>query len=180
MGITPEKKVFRQQIERLEDLIQEVERFVDPAARAHAKEMVQTLLEFHGTGLAKILEQIAMAGEPGRSIIASMARDDAVGSLLLLHGLHPLNLETRVQQALDKVRPALLAHGRSVELRGIVAETVRLLMHGSIEGCASSAQNLQLSLEEAIYEAAPEVAEIEVEEAELPPTARVALKVLQR
>ena len=36
-------------------------------------------------------------GEPGHALIASLAGDDLVSSLLLLYGLHPLDLETRVE-----------------------------------------------------------------------------------
>ena len=42
-----------------------------------------------------------------------------VGGLLMLHGLHPLDLETRVRQALDQVRPYLRSHGGNVELLGV-------------------------------------------------------------
>ncbi len=36
-------------IEHLETLIQNLERLPDPAAREQARELVQTLLDFHGT-----------------------------------------------------------------------------------------------------------------------------------
>ena len=181
MASTTEKN-DRHQIERLDTLIREVERFADPAAQAHAREMVQTLMDLHGTGLARIVKHLEEAGEPGQSIIAGLARDKLVGSLLLLYGLHPLDLETRVRLALDGVRPALQLHGGSVELRGITGDTVRLRLQGSCKGCPSSAMTLKLTIEEAVYEAAPEVAAIEVEdEVEYPtspPSTRVSLPLV--
>ena len=45
--------------------------------------------------------------------------DELVASVLLLHGLHPVDLETRVRGALEKTRPYLKSHGGNVELVGI-------------------------------------------------------------
>ncbi len=97
-----------------------------------------------------------------RSLI-NFAADDLVGSLLLLYGQHPLPLETRVTQALDKVRPYLDSHGGNVELLGITDGVVRLRMQGSCKSCPSSAMTLKLAIEEAIYAAAPDVVAIEAE-----------------
>ena len=40
-------------------------------------------------------------------------------TVLLLYGLHPHPIETRVRQALDKVRPYLDSHGGNVELLSV-------------------------------------------------------------
>ena len=100
----------RRRIEHLETLIQNLERLPDPAARDQARELVQTLLDFHGAALARILGRVADMGDPGRALITALADDDIVSSLLLLYGLHPLDLETRVEQALERVRPYLRSH----------------------------------------------------------------------
>ena len=76
------------------------------------------MIELHGAGLERILDKLADAGDAGLALIDALAEDDLVGSILLLHGLHPLDLETRVRQALDKVRPLLRSHGGNVELLG--------------------------------------------------------------
>jgi Fe-S cluster biogenesis protein NfuA/nitrite reductase/ring-hydroxylating ferredoxin subunit len=68
-----------------------------------------------------------------------------------------------VLQALDKVRPYLQSHGGNVELMGVDEGVLRLKLEGSCHGCASSAQTLKLAIEEAIYEAAPDVTELQVE-----------------
>ena len=41
---------------RLDALIQEISEFSDPRARATAEELVQTLLDMYGEGLARLLE----------------------------------------------------------------------------------------------------------------------------
>jgi Fe-S cluster biogenesis protein NfuA len=162
VSVTQEPEVKRR-IEHLEALIQDLERLPDPAARDQARELVQTLLDFHGAAVSRLLERIAELGEPGHALIASLAGDELVSSLLLLYGLHPLDLEARVSQALDQVRPYLRTHKGDVELVGVIDGVVRLRMQGSCHGCPSSALTLKNAIEEAIYAAAPDVAAIEVE-----------------
>jgi Fe-S cluster biogenesis protein NfuA len=153
----------RRRIEHLETLIQNLELLPDPAARDQARELVQTLLDFHGTALGRLLGRVADMGEQGRALIASLADDEIVSSLLLLYGLHPLDTATRVEQALERVRPLLRSHHGDVELEGVVDGVVRLRMQGSCNGCPSSALTLKNAIEEAIYAAAPDVEAIEVE-----------------
>jgi Fe-S cluster biogenesis protein NfuA len=153
----------RRRIKHLETLIHNLERVPDSVAREQARELVQTLLEFHGTALARLLERVADLGKPGHALITSLADDDIVSSLLLLYGLHPLDLETRVEQALQRVRPLLRSHHGDVELEGVVDGVVRLRMQGSCNGCPSSALTLKNAIEEAIYAAAPDVEAIQVE-----------------
>jgi Fe-S cluster biogenesis protein NfuA len=162
-SIPPVDPDSRRRIEHLEALIRNLERLPDPTARDQARELAQTLLDFHGTALARLLGRVADMGDPGRALIASLADDDIVSSLLLLYGLHPLDLETRVEQALERVRPLLRSHHGNVALVSVIDGVVRLRMQGSCDGCPSSALTLKNAIEEAIYAAAPDVAAIEVE-----------------
>jgi Fe-S cluster biogenesis protein NfuA len=183
MAGTLDDPEFRRRMERVEILVHEVERCPDAATRARARELVQAVLDLHGAGLERIFEQIAGRGETGLALIETLTRDDLVGSLLLLHGLHPLDLETRVRQALDRVRPYVRSHGGDVELLGVARGVVRLRMVGSCQGCPSSAQTVKTTIEEAIHELAPDAAAIEVEGAAAPaassPTTFVPLETLR-
>src|SRR5438876_7579152 len=78
----------RTRMQNLDVLIQEVERFTDPAARAHTRAIVQAILELHGAGLERTLEYVRETGEIGQGIIEALAEDELVGGLLLLYGLH--------------------------------------------------------------------------------------------
>ena len=147
---------------RLEAMIADVDRVQDPKSARHTREIVQALMDFHGGALEKLLELIA-ATPAGIPLIESLANDDLVSSLLLLYGQHPLDLETRVRQALEKVSPLLRAHGGSVHLIGIEAGVVSLRLEGSCHGCPSSSMTLKNAIEEAIYERAPDVTELVVE-----------------
>lgn len=154
---------FLQRIARIEGLIARIELWPDASVRDEVRELVQALLDLHGTGLAHMIEAINAAGEPGRAVLDTLARDDLVSSLLLLHGLHPVDLETRVMEALESVRPHLHSHGGDVELLGIVDGIVRLRTQGSCHGCPSSALTLRTTIEDAVRASAPDVAAIEVE-----------------
>jgi Fe-S cluster biogenesis protein NfuA/nitrite reductase/ring-hydroxylating ferredoxin subunit len=150
-------------MQRIEGLIRKIESVPDAEARASAMELVQSLMDFHSAGLDRLMEIVAEAGEAGYAIFDNFARDGLVGSLLLLYGLHPVPLETRVTQALEKVRPYLDSHGGNVELIDIADDVVRLRLQGSCKSCPSSSMTLKLAIEEAIYEAAPDVRAIEAE-----------------
>jgi hypothetical protein len=125
-------------VQDIERLIGEIEASADPATRTGVRQLVEAILEFHGAGIARMVE---LAGE---GVVRSFARDDLAGALLLLYGLHPEGFETRVQRALDRVQ--------GVELVGIVDFVVR------VKGTAP-----REAIEQALYAAAPEVAAIEIE-----------------
>jgi Fe-S cluster biogenesis protein NfuA len=158
-----EDQEFHRRLERLEALLQQVEQFPDSQLRDHVREIVQAILDLHGIGLERILEQVAHGQETHMALIETLVRDELVGNLLLLHGLHPADLETRVRQALDGVRPYLQSHGGDVELLDLRDGIVQLRMVGSCHGCPSSSATLKLAIEEAIYRAAPDVVAIEAE-----------------
>jgi Fe-S cluster biogenesis protein NfuA len=188
----PAPSNVQSQLQSIEALLQRIEKANDPAMSAMAKELVQRLMEFHGAGIERMLELIhqnAAAENSGaehagaeNGAIDTLGRDPLVSSLLLLYGLHPDALETRVQHALEKTRPYLTSHGGSVNLvsvDGAGAVTVRL--EGTSHGCSSTSAGMKRTVEEAIYESAPDVTAIIVEGAieELSPAAGfVPLSVL--
>ena len=143
-------------IERVEALLDEVERF-PPPQREVTTELVQALLDMYGEGLARIVAADSVPVE-----------DELVAHLLLLHGLHPVPIRERVLGALDEVRPYLVAHGGGVELLGVSDGVVRLRLEGACNGCPSSALTLTSAVEEAIARAAPDVERIEAEGATAP------------
>ncbi len=153
---------FRERLQRLDGLLREADRVADPAARSRVQEIVRAVLDLHGLGLERILELLAEQ-ETGPGAVDAFASDVVVGGLLLLHGLHPLGLEDRVRQALDRVRPYLRSHGGEVELVGLDGGVVRLRLEGSCDGCPSSAVTMKQTVEEAILATAPDAAGVVVE-----------------
>ena len=156
-----ERQEVERRISRIEELIQVLEAGADPASRSAAQELVRTLMELHAVGLERLLSIIH---EHHHELFDDIVRDEWVNSLLLLYDLHPEDLETRVLGALDSMRPYLKSHGGDVEFLGIDAGgVVRLRLEGSCDGCPSSAVTLQLGIEQAIREAAPDVTAIVVD-----------------
>jgi Fe-S cluster biogenesis protein NfuA/nitrite reductase/ring-hydroxylating ferredoxin subunit len=160
---------LQERVARMETLLEEIETLADPNARSKAAEVVGVLLELYGEGLARMMEVVA-EGEDRERAFEAFAEDELVSHLLLLHGLHPLDVQTRVVRALEEVRPYLQSHGGNVELLGVEEGVARLRMEGSCKGCPSSTMTLKLAIEEAIQKTAPDLEGIEAEGvAEEPP-----------
>jgi Fe-S cluster biogenesis protein NfuA len=155
---------FQGRLARIEELIRAVDAIADETPRTQARELVEALLELQGAGLERLMELIYETGPSGQEMIDELGRDELVSSLLLVHGLHPLDLESRVRNALEKVGPRLAQHGGSVDLLGVTREgAVKLRLAGNCHGCPSSILTLKFSIEEALYAAAPDVTSLEVE-----------------
>ncbi len=159
--------------DRIERLLDELAACGDPKPQAIAEELIRQITELYGAGLAWILD---LAGETSPDLVGQIAEDELIGNLLVVHGLHPRPLVTRVEQALDDVRPILAAHKGDVELLDIDvdAAAVKLRLLGSCDGCPSSTVTLQMAVEKAILSAAPEIEIIDVVQ---PTAARVGTPV---
>ncbi|MEO7429961.1 MAG: NifU family protein [Acidimicrobiales bacterium] len=145
----------------IEAILDQLQASLDPPDWERVEDVVSLVTELYGGGLARILE---LAGED-LGLRERLADDDLVASLLVLHDLHPLTLEDRVRRALDSVRPYLGSHGGDVEVISIDPDfgVLALRMLGSCDGCASSSVTLELAVQRAIEEAAPEIIRIDVE-----------------
>ncbi|MDQ6660300.1 MAG: NifU family protein, partial [Chloroflexota bacterium] len=164
-----EVQEHNRQVARIETLVQEIAAFPDPHARDTAQELVQALLDMYGEGLARLLELTAETEASDLALIDTFASDELLSSLFLLHGLHPLDIEERVMQALDEVRPYLKSHGGNVELVKVEEGIAHLRLQGSCNGCPGSTMTLKLAIEEAIYKAAPDLDGLQVEGVTDPP-----------
>jgi Fe-S cluster biogenesis protein NfuA/nitrite reductase/ring-hydroxylating ferredoxin subunit len=153
----------RRRAERIEMLIQKVAAFPDPRTRATTEELIQALLDMYGEALARILELTFETQAAGNALIEAFAKDELLSSLFLLHGLHPVDIETRIAQALVEVRPYLQSHGGNVELVRVEGGIAYLRLEGSCHGCPASTITLKLAIEEAIYKAAPDLDGLQVE-----------------
>ncbi|MFJ8851852.1 NifU family protein [Streptomyces sp. NPDC102437] len=135
-------------------------------ARERSEELVRIVADFYGAGLERLLDLVHEQGRLDDDVLAALAEDELVSVVLLVHGLHPYSVETRVERALESVRPYLGSHGGDVELLAVTDEgTVRLRLLGSCDGCPSSSVTLRLAVQGAVEAAAPEITSIEVETA---------------
>ena len=165
----PAQPEFPQRLQSIERLLGRIESAADPNLRTTVQELVQLVMDLHGAGLERMLELIRAAGDGGTVIIQKLGRDELVASLLVLHGLHPMDFEARVTQALDKARSRLRAHEGEVELLSIQDGAVRLRLHANGHGCGSTAQALREMVEDAVYQGAPDVTSLVIEGTEEKP-----------
>ncbi|HEX6931586.1 MAG TPA: NifU family protein [Streptosporangiaceae bacterium] len=153
--------------ERVEELLATLRSSGDQPSHADpadaAEELVSLLVGLYGEGLGHIVATLADRGAEGAAILAALTDDPLVESLLLLHDLHPLSVDDRVQRALDQVRPYLGSHAGGVRYLGVVDGIARLRLEGSCHGCPSSTVTVKLAIEGAVLDAAPEVAEVVVD-----------------
>jgi Fe-S cluster biogenesis protein NfuA len=157
------EKELRQRLQRLSGLVRELEEVADPKVRSATKELVQLLMDLHGAAIERMMEKVFEGGETGRQVIDEFGADPLISSLLLLYGLHPDDLETRVARALRRLTPVLQSHGVACEVVSILGGEVRI--HASVDAhaCGSTAKTARALIEDAIYEVAPDVTALRIE-----------------
>ena len=148
---------------RVQELMEEIEALPDSPARALMHECLTELLAFYGQGLERMLNLIKRSGIGGQKTYDELIHDRVVSGLLLIHGLHPVDLETRLRDALEKIRPYMQSHGGNVELLSLENDFARLRLQGACKTCPSSAVTLELAVRHAIEEACPDLAGFDVE-----------------
>ena len=158
----PRRGEFRLQTERVEKLAARLESAGDPEIRAAALDLVQSVVELHGAALQRLVETL-MESPEGELALSRALENDLVSSMLLLHDLHPEDLETRVLRGIEKARPYLKSHGGDVELAGVRDGIVHLRLHGTCGSCPSSSITLAHAVEDALFEVAPDIVEIVTE-----------------
>ena len=134
---------------RLEVLVDKVRALPDGEARDCALELVHAVMELHGTGLECLMEVLAESDNNG-NLFDRLAASPEVSCILLLHGVHPFNLDERVRRALAHVR----GHGATAELLTVRDGVVRVRIEG--DGA------FEASVRDAVAEAAPDAVAIEI------------------
>ncbi len=150
-------------VERVEDLQARLDASGASVTREVAEELVSAVVQMYGAGLERIVAALMDAGPEGERSAAALADDPLVATLLLIHDLHPVPLEGRVQQALDSVRPYMESHGGNVELLSLEHGVARIHLQGSCSDCSASSVTLELAIKQALEEAAPDLEGLEVE-----------------
>src|ERR1022692_2754111 len=148
---------------RVEELLAALQTSAGGKAAAAADELVGLLVGLYGDGLTRIVTLLGEQGDAGLAALTKLAEDPLVESLMLLHGLHPLDVDARIQRALDEVRPYLGSHAGGVEYLGVFDGVAKLRLEGSCNGCPSSTVTVQLAIQGAVEAAAPEVTQVLVE-----------------
>jgi Fe-S cluster biogenesis protein NfuA len=152
-----------QHLARVQELTDALEALPEGREKEVAEQLIGAIVDLYGDGLRRVVEALQEAGAPGHEIHERLVADGVVASLLLIHDLYPIDLETRVREALAEVRPYMESHGGDVELLDLRDGVARLRLAGSCDGCPASAATLELAIKEALEQAAPDLVGLEVE-----------------
>lgn len=162
---------MRIKAERIEELVHELDSIADPRVQSVARELVQSVTELHADGLERVLEILSESGASCAQVIDQLGEDALVGPLMALHGLHPLKLSDRIARAVDKF-------GEEAQLLGIEDGNVRIRLRSQPHGCGSTAHTQRAALEDAVYDAAPDLSSLSIEEESIAQTSFVPLEAL--
>jgi hypothetical protein len=135
-------------------------------AHERAEEIARLVADVYGAGLERLLDLLHEQGALTDPAISALAADPLVAGLLLVHGLHPYPVETRIGQAV---------HHLGVTLVGVTPDGVARLRIPPADGCGTSASALRPAIEAAIEAAAPEITAVELDE---PPAGMIPVSAL--
>jgi hypothetical protein len=159
--MTPgEGSLSKESIARIDELLPRVQALPDAAARTLTAELVQAVMSLHAAALQRMVE-IAATFAPDS--LKAMGSDPLVSPVLALHGLHPDDFAARIARAIAKLRQYFDSRGAGIELLEAGPDLVRVHFSGSRPGSGQAARPV---IEDAIYEAAPEVGSLIIEGAE--------------
>jgi Fe-S cluster biogenesis protein NfuA len=69
-------------------------------------------------------------------------------------------MKEKVEKALDKIRPALMADGGGVELVEVKDDVVKVKLTGACGGCPMSQMTLKMGIERHLKNEIPEIKEV--------------------
>jgi hypothetical protein len=148
-------------LHRIEQLVEKLENIADIEARTAVVEVLQSLLIFHRTALERCVEELERNGLR-RRLVEMAATEPLVNGLLLLHGLHPVGIETRSRNAVQAIEPYLKSGGYVLEEIRCEKRNLHLQFRRSAAAVGSSVA-LATLVEDAVFSAAPDVDEIVIE-----------------
>jgi Fe-S cluster biogenesis protein NfuA len=154
---------LRRDVQKIGELVQEIESIADPKLRATTKDLMQSLMDLHGAALERAMEIVADTGEAGMATIDRLGRDSLVSNVLILYGLHPQDMASRIEEAVSRLRPQLHKQGCEIELLSVSDGAIRLRVETGSHTCGSTAKTVQATVEGAIYDAAPDMISLVIE-----------------
>lgn len=69
-------------------------------------------------------------------------------------------MKERIEKALDKIRPSLMADGGNVELVEVEGDLVKVKLTGACGGCPMSQITLKMGIEKLLKKEIPEIKEV--------------------
>jgi hypothetical protein len=109
----------------VERLLGEAEAACGPTAWPRVEALITSLVELYGEGLARLLEHARGEARSATDLDQRIAADEVVGSLLLLHDLHPVALDRRIERALERLHEEV-PHASSLAVVAVSDGVVKL------------------------------------------------------
>ncbi|MFE1337493.1 NifU family protein [Streptomyces sp. NPDC058733] len=138
---------------RLDEVLAQLESAPGPAMEA-----VRLLTEVYGEALARVLDH---AEQPLRE---TLAEDELLAHLLVLHDIHPEPPERRAERAVDKLRPAVRERGGDLVWAGVEGQVARVRLDsggGCGSGCGGGSAGVVDAVRAAVLAVAPELEAVE-------------------
>jgi hypothetical protein len=151
---------LRAESQQIERVLEELRELVVPAAWQRIEQVMRITVALYGAGLAHALELARQTGA-GRAFDQGIIEDELLASLLVLHGLHPLTIEERVQRTLAAVRSELGIPDDQLTIASLGGGTLELASTASLGG-SISARVAEGVIRHALEAAAPELAAIQI------------------
>lgn len=109
----------------VERLLAEAEAACGPVAWPRVEALVTSLVELYGEGLGRMITHAREAARSPTDLDQRLAGDEVVASLLLLHDLHPVALDRRIERALERLHEEV-PHASSLAVVGVADGVVKL------------------------------------------------------
>jgi hypothetical protein len=138
-------------VDDVANLLAEIEGLGDDRALEKVRALVGGVLRMHGAAIAPLVEALRARG--GSEAVVEAARAPAVSSVLLLHGLHPVEPLARARVALDALAPTLRAVDASVSVDEEPDGGLRVRVQGGARGAPSAVFAVEAALSEATPDA---------------------------
>ena len=146
---------------RIERLLGELRDLVPLPAWQRVEEVLRSIVRLYGAGLARALAHARDAGA-GERFDAHLCDDELLASLLVLHGLHPLTTEQRVERALSALRAELGIADEALAFVRVADGVCQLGATDAIGGGAMSRGLAEATIRRVLETAAPELVSIEI------------------
>ncbi|MFF6914664.1 NifU family protein [Streptomyces sp. NPDC012466] len=142
---------------RLDELLEGIESAPGPTTRS-ATEAVALLTEVYGEALARVLDHA------DEQLAESLAEDELLAHLMVLHDIHPEPAERRAARAVERLRPAVQERGGDVEWAGVEGQVARVRLTtggGCGSGCGGGGSEVTDAVRAAVLAVAPELTAVE-------------------
>ncbi len=152
-AIVDEVRLKAESVE-IEQMLGELRAQLDPETWAQVEGVLARLVRLYGVGLQRALEHARGSGAEAGGFDEALADDDLLGGLLVMHGLHPLSTEERV----ERLAAAL------PERLGVPAEALVLVWLGDnrVRVLSALGEEADAALRRAFENVAPELTSVDI------------------